>query len=175
MIKRNILIVLITSLLSIGCERDDICADSTSTTPRLRIEFYDIANTDELKSVPRLTVFGEGLDETSQSIVSNTNTNALSLPLRFDLEGVTTTTRYILRKDANLDLDNDPATSSNEDVIEISYTPTFQYVSKACGYKAVFNDLSVTIISDSNNWALTEIINTSTVENENEVHAFIYH
>lgn len=175
MIKRHLIIVLITSLFVIGCERDDICADSTPTTPRLLIEFYDIANADELKSVPRLTVYGEGLDDSSQSIVSNTNTNAISLPLRFDLENIATTTRYVLRKDANLDLDNDPTSSSNEDIIEISYIPTFQYVSKACGYKAVFNNLTVTIIDDSDNWALTEIINTSTVENENEVHVFIYH
>ena len=59
--KKIKILLLVFALGFISCERDDICAESTATTPQLIIEFYDASNPDDLKSVPRLTVYGEGL------------------------------------------------------------------------------------------------------------------
>ena len=55
------LFITFIALALISCERDDICAEATATTPRLLIEFYDVASPDDLKSVLRLTAYGEGL------------------------------------------------------------------------------------------------------------------
>ncbi len=176
-LKYSILLLCI-SLLS--CERDDICSEDTATTPRLIVEFRDILDADMLKSVPSLTLFGEGLDEATRSIVNNTNTNTVSLPLLVGTEGVETTTRFIMRRDADLDLDSDPNTNSNEDILEITYVPEFVYVSRACGFKSVFNNLRVTIVPDGDNWALlTDFPNSNTdninVENETATHLHILH
>jgi hypothetical protein len=181
-------IILFLVIGLVNCERDDICAASTETTPRLLIEFYDITNPEELKNVPRLTLYGEGLvtDEngdpteptifTDATIVFNLNTNAVALPLKIDTETTETaitTTRYILEKDTNLRLDE--TGESNKDILQISYETEFVYVSRACGYKSIFKNLNVTQINDGDNWTSLPITDVTTIENENTVHVRINH
>ena len=181
--KKLKLFILFIAVALINCERDDICAETTATTPRLLIEFYDLANTDDLKSVPRLTLYGEGLvtdpiEETDATIVFNANVNSAELPLIIGIEGESTTTSFVFEKDTNLRLDTDTTTESNLDTIEITYTSEYVYVSRACGYKSIFNNLNITGIVDGNNWIssieIEETIET-TIENENTVHVRIYH
>lgn len=189
--KLNIFILLI-AIVFIGCERDDICAESTPTTPRLRIEFYDATSQEDLKSVPRLTVYGEGLilDEdgmeiepivvSNKTIIFNSNQNTVDLPLRIDddIEEERTITRFILEKDTNLRLDTENPETSNVDIIEISYIPKFEYVSRACGYKSIFTDVEVTLDTnnDSDTWISNNIaVDIRDVENENEIHVRIFH
>jgi len=57
----------------------------------------------------------------------------------------------------------------------VSYTPEFIYVSRACGYKSIFNDLQNTLIIDSDNWIAGYNIIKPTVENENEAELILYH
>ena len=187
LLKTKYIIACILSLIGLitlqNCERDDICAESTATTPRLLVEFYDISNTDDLKNVPRITVYGEGLvtDPTVESdatLLYNVNANTVELPLIIDIEGETVTTRFVLEKDTNLRLDTDDTTNSNKDTIEIRYVPEFIFVSRACGYKSIFNSLDVVSVSDGDNWISSssiEVLESETVENENTVHVKIYH
>ena len=53
LLKTKYIIGCILSLIGIitlqNCERDDICAEGTTTTPRLLIEFYDASNPDDFK------------------------------------------------------------------------------------------------------------------------------
>ncbi len=187
-IKYSILFII--SLIAIitlqNCERDDICAETTATTPRLLIEFYD-ASTDDLKSVLRLTAYGEGLvvDENGMEIepivasdatlLFNENSNGVDLPLLIGTQGDRTTIRFVLEKFTNFRIDDDPATESNRDIIEISYKPEFIYVSRACGYKSIFNDLDIDIVPDGDAWISNIIIDETTIENENTVHVRIFH
>ncbi|MCB0399196.1 MAG: hypothetical protein KDD26_06130 [Winogradskyella sp.] len=173
-----------TLVLFQNCERDDICAESTPTTPRLLVEFYDVNEPDELKPVTRLTVYGEGLadnptdDNTEGTLVYNTNSTAMELPLLIENEDEVTTTRFILEKDTNLRLDSNASTNSNIDIIEIEYTTTFEYVSRACGYKSVFNLINVTVNPDGDDadlWIQNEEILEVLVENESTVHVRILH
>ncbi len=188
-IKYSILFII--SLIAIitlqNCERDDICAETTATTPRLLIEFYDASNTDDLKSVLRLTAYGDGLvvDENGMEIepivasdatlLFNENSNAVDLPLLIGTQGDRTTIRFVLEKFTNFRIDDDPATESNRDIIEISYKPEFIYVSRACGYKSIFNDLDIDIVPDGDAWISNIIIDETTIENENTVHVRIFH
>ena len=175
------LLFLLITLLLISCERDDICAEATPTTPRLLIEFYDATNIDDLKNVARLTVYGEGLitnptESSDTTIVYNANTNAIELPLRIGAEGSNTVTRYILEKNTDLRLDDNASTTSNIDIIEINYTNEFVYVSRACGYKNIFNNLDIDVdVNDDDTWISSIGIDEITVENENTVHARILH
>ena len=56
-------ILILVSLFAFSfwnCEKDDICAETTPTTPRVVIEFYDAANPTVLKSVTNLGVLAPG-------------------------------------------------------------------------------------------------------------------
>lgn len=173
--KISLGLIILTSLI-VGCERDDICPEDTSTTPMLIIRFYDIEDTDETKSVRQLTVVGEGLSE-EYELVSSTNTDSIALPLKFGNEGETAISRFELKKDSDYDDNDDASNSSNTDIIEISYTPEFVYVSRACGYKSIFNATEVNIdeTNDNDVWIQNIIEVKTTVENENEAHIHIFH
>ncbi|MBF8150533.1 hypothetical protein ITJ86_11535 [Winogradskyella sp. F6397] len=179
------------AITNYNCERDDICAATTQTTPRLIIEFYDASDPEELLNVPRITVYGDGLLEEDddgnpiEPIVAsdvtlnfNENINIIELPLVVGAENELITTRFILERDTNLRLDDDPLTASNIDIIEVSYETEFVYVSRACGYKSIFKNVIVRRITDSDQW-ITNIQNEDplepTVENENTTHVRIYH
>lgn len=186
--KKSLLALIALCLVFINCERDDICPAATPTTPRLLIEFYDVTSTDDLKNVPRLTVYGEDLflengtlvppeTASNSTIVFNANDNAIELPLIVNNEGDITTTTYVLERDTNLRLDEDTTTESNIDIINISYTTEFIYVSRACGYKSIFNnlDIEIDIDNDTDQWINNIIIDEITVENEDTIHVRIFH
>ncbi|NNE32769.1 MAG: hypothetical protein HKN40_10405 [Winogradskyella sp.] len=178
--KRFVLFILITFVMLTNCERDDICAESTSTTPRLIIEFYDASNPDILKDVPRLTVYGEGLitdpvERTDATLKFNENSSLVEFPLKIEAENQTVTTRFILEKDTNLRLDTNNATDSNVDIIQISYIPEFKYVSRACGYKSIFTNLIVQNTLDGSTWISGIEVDELIVDNENTVHVRILH
>lgn len=176
--KKIVALVLLLISLS-GCEKDDICVDDT--TPRLIIEFYDITNPAALKSVVNLTVKGEGAGD---FIVFNTslaktdpnrylfNGSKLALPLKLD----NTTTKY------SLVLNSTSLTASNEDIIEFKYTPENVFVSRACGYKTIFqlDSPGGVIVTDSATpntfWIQQNSINIQkySILTEDETHIKIY-
>ena len=116
--KKLKFIILFLLVVLISCERDDICAETTPTTPRLLVEFYDVNEQEDLKPVTRLTAYGEGLadnptnDNTEGTLIYNTNSTSLELPLIIGNEGEITTSRFILEKDTNLRLDENVNTNS---------------------------------------------------------------
>lgn len=181
------LFVLLIALALISCERDDICAETTATTPRLLIEFYDVLSPDDLKSVLRLTAYGEGLvldengaeiapiETSDATLLFNENSNSVALPIRIDTEGDLTTSRFILETLTSFRLDEDPTTESNVDILEIKYRPEFVYVSRACGYKSIFNIIDIDLEDDGNNWISRIDIEETRIENENTVHVRILH
>ncbi len=184
--KISLLIVIIFAIITGSCERDDICAEATPTTPRLFVEFYDNVNLDELKPVRRLRVIG--LDANNNPVdtlsLENANPTSVLLPLRIGLEGELTTTRYILEKDSDLaDDEEDPEdpTDSTIDIIEINYTPQFVYVSRACGYKSIFefgldgNFRRVMEDDDETDWIRRTEIAIDFIENEDEAQVYIFH
>lgn len=175
---RYTLFLLITlSLASLSCERDDICADTDMTTPHLIIRFYDANTPSNLKSVTNLSVRGINEDNSlAPELVTSGNTNyasldSLVLPLRYDAEGLLNTTTFEFEKNSNLSNSN----GSNIDRITISYTPEHIYVSRACGYKSIFNDIELEVLPDSNTWVVNSLILNPTVDNEKTAHISIFH
>ncbi|MFK7832685.1 MAG: hypothetical protein AB8B52_05375 [Winogradskyella sp.] len=196
--------ILLIIVITFSCERDDICPESTETTPRLIIEFYDFEDSEVLKNVPRLTVYGEGIfvddngvpfepEEATDGIlletsagaeptfVFNTNKNRIALPLKIadDLGNDFVTTRFILERDTNLRLDTENPTTSNKDILEIRYNSEFIYVSRACGYKSLFNSLEVEENGNDGSLWIRNIIEDPSLEsgitNENTTHVRILH
>ena len=59
--KRYFALSFLVCLLCISsCQRDDICPETTQTTPKLVIEFFNFEDVDQPKDVRRLNVVAEG-------------------------------------------------------------------------------------------------------------------
>lgn len=108
-------------------------------------------------------------------IVNDKTIDSIVLPLRIDALDILNTSRFVLTKDRDYDTDDDPTTVSNADIIEVKYTPELIYVSRACGYKSVFNNLSATRETDLSNWIIDIQVINDTINNENAAHINIYH
>lgn len=108
-------------------------------------------------------------------IVNDKTIDSIVLPLRVDALDIMNTSRFVLTKDRDYDLDDDPNTASNADIIEVNYMPELIYVSRACGYKSVFNNLSANRETDPNNWIINIEVIKDTINNENAAHINIYH
>lgn len=148
-----------------NCEKDDICAEGTVTTPRLVIEFYDSASPTTLKNVTNLGVispsFTEGFAFDAES--------KIEVPLRTNQD---TTTLQFIENGSDSDTSND-----NIDEITFNYIRQDIYISRACGYKTNFtlSDTNpIVITNDGNNWISSATIEQAIITNENEVHVKIY-
>lgn len=173
--KKILLLFLILGLSFSSCEKDDICDANTPTTPRLIITFYDVQNPSNTKSVNNLLLIADGL---ATGILFN-GVNKIQVPL--DLNSDTVNYNFILNSgNAN------PALIYT-DKLQFNYTRKTVYVSRACGYKTVFNlindnDLTTPnpfvlnnnpILADGN-WIKNIIIEKYNLESENETHIKIY-
>jgi len=156
--KKNYLLLLLIALMVSSCEKDDFCIEPI--TPNMVIRFYNATNITQTKPVVNLSVNPEGFDE----LYSNANLDSILIPLDV-------TSNQIIY---NL------SSESNIDVITINYDVEEVFVSRSCGFKAIFNNVSVT--SDvSNDWiiGLTEnlenTITIPTIDNETAAHVKIFH
>lgn len=109
-----------------GCEKDDLCADGTLTTPSLVIEFYNKSNRTQLRPVENLKYFAVGrVDTLSPGTVSR-----IRVPLKTDLNS--TKWGFIWNRTIIGGVDQ------NIDYLDFKYAVGTEYVSRACGYRAVF-------------------------------------
>lgn len=172
-----ILILVIVVGFTASCESDDICPASTPTTPSLIIDLYDVENPENKKALTRVVIAGLGNEFfLTNGIVS---LSQIALPLRTDTDA----TQYVILKDAVLNNNGTPDDNTddyyegNEDVITINYNREEVYVSRACGYKTIFKNVTLTIETDSDNWIKSRqpLTDNQSVENETETHFNIYH
>ena len=71
------------------CESDDICPESTPTTPRLIITFYDVENPESKKNIESLGIYTVNNGELNIiEGINGVNTDSIAIPLRDD-ESVT--------------------------------------------------------------------------------------
>lgn len=163
--------ILLIVVLSISCERDDICPEDVPTTPSLLIDIFDFENQEDKKNVFGLLV--AGVDRTDvlpgYGIIT---IDDLVLPLKTD----DNRTQYSLIKEAVLD-DDGVLTSGNVDIITINYNRKEVFVSRACGYKTIFENVTLTVEDDGDNWILSVIPLTpnQSVEDETTTHFNIFH
>ncbi len=167
----SILGVFALLLLSLGCQRDDICAESTLTTPLLRISFYDNESpNDSIPKVPtNLTVLAEG---GNGNFLTRENTSEISIPLKTDAD--ITTYQFILN-DATA---TDSTSTGNTDVISFTYARNQVYINRACSFRMSYVNLQAKLQPESqenDNWIKDIIVKKSTIEDETTTHISIYH
>lgn len=162
------------------CERDDICPEDVPTTPRLIVEFFDIADQDNLKNVPNLFIQGVGNSVPLGGFTGNSAGNLVELPLKTNENS--TQFRFII--DYAIDDNDTPDDTSddiitgNEDIITINYVTENVYVSRACGFKTIYKAVDIDFDStDLDRWILlTEPLNdTQLIEDETTTHFKFFH
>ena len=156
--KKYYLFLSLIALLISSCEKDDFCIEPI--TPNMIVRFYNATNISETKAVNDLTINISNLD----SIYTNVSLDSIVIPLDV-------TSNQIIYNFSS---------GSNLDILTIDYEIEEVFVSRSCGFKAIFNN--VTITSDvSNDWiiGLTETLENTitipTINDESAAHVQIFH
>jgi hypothetical protein len=160
-------VILIIFLITISCETDEICLEDT--TPHLIVRFYNQNIPDELKSVLNLKVNIEGIEGEYDNETIKVFTDSISIPLMV----TENKTRFIF----TLPGDEEEGTKDNLDTITLIYTQEDIFVSRSCGYKAVYHNAKVTLTQDGDNWIkfLEPTADPLEIIDENLAHVKIYH
>lgn len=165
---KQIIALVITLVVVLGCTRDDICPEDTPTTPLLIITFKDFANRTSPKTVEALEV----RDATNDSIIlfNTASTDSIAIPLR----NFTNRTELVFTSDANST--GDLSGGANTDQFNLVYTLEDIYLNRACGFIANYNDLSGQLIDeDGGNWIFSFEILQNDVTNQDEAHLTLFH
>ncbi|MDG2274281.1 MAG: DUF6452 family protein [Flavobacteriaceae bacterium] len=156
--KKHYLFLSLIALLISSCEKDDFCIEPI--TPNMIVRFYNATNISETKAVNDLTINISNLD----SIYTNVSIDSVVIPLDV-------TSNQIIYNFSS---------GTNVDILTIDYEVEEVFVSRSCGFKAIFNN--VTITSDvSNDWiiGLTETLENTitipTINDESAAHVQIFH
>ncbi len=166
---------MIATVTSYNCESDDICPESTLTTPRMIITFYDVNNPEERKNVESLGVYIiKNSEFTLINEINGINTDSIAIPLRDD-ESVS---NFKLCKDFSEDIT--VITSGLPNHLHVDYEINERFISRACGFINNYN-LSLALPYDPinttspTNWISDVIILNDSVNNENQSHVKILH
>ena len=178
MMNRIILKIFLVCLgvLVSGCQRDDLCAASTDTTPLLIIKFFDIEEPEETRSPTNLRVWDT---ERDTILLDRVNIDSIAIPLKTFEDN----TEYAFTLNARVndedddDDDDDPNTLiPNTDILRFSYGREQVYVNRACAYKVIYSDLRLNIdAGDDDAWIQTYTIEQTEVEDETNRHISIFY
>jgi hypothetical protein len=149
--RKLFFLLAITLFAILGCEKDDICVEST--TPFLVIRFNDIDDKNEYK---RVLIDSIRVKE-NDLYAANTTLDSLYIPLDIN-EDFTT---YEI------------AANGLVDEIKVNYTRTAIFVGRACGYKVNFEDFQLE--SNTINWIKGIDINNNSIDNDTIAAITIFH
>ncbi|WP_103067941.1 DUF6452 family protein [Aquimarina sediminis] len=166
----SILTAVFILYLNSACERDDICAEGTPTTPFLVIKFLDFDTGTEIKSPAELEVKAVGI-ETPFTLGSTQD--SILIPLKNDVS--ITDYEFTINSDTTNNGDTDPL--PNKDTVSFQYTTEEEYVSSACGFKINYKGLTVSPPEAGNDgsWIQDITIQRENVTDETAAHIFIFH
>lgn len=184
--KRNfiqicVICLLMANFMLLGCERDDICPEDISTTPRLILEFFDVSNQENNKNVPRLFVQGVGNTVPLSDYDGDAAASTVELPLKTD-ENFTTfrfIRDYVVNDNGTPNDTSDDFIAGNEDFITINYITENVYVSRACGFKTIYRSVSVEFGEEdiADRWIriIQAVNDNQSIEDETTTHFKFFH
>ncbi len=150
--------ILLLATAFFSCEPDDICLAETPGTPNLIVVFYNEANPEVKKSVTDLQVKGVG----TEGIAHTGTADSIVIPLKTKLYS----TSFVFTTTVN--------NTSSSDTLTLNYDTQDVFISRACGYKTTFTNLT-SELSNSAVWIKKiEIVNTS-ISDSKTTHVKILH
>ena len=161
--KLSIILLLLAACFS-SCEKDDICSETTETTPRLIIDFYDFTNPTLTKNVTNLGILGDGLD----TVILFNGVSQVSVPLDI--------TKDFSKYQFILNYNNSNPVFINTDLLQFDYSRNSVFVSRACGYKMLFELNPTTPFTQTDEpgndglWMKNITLLQSNISNENDTH-----
>ena len=160
--KKYLVVLLMVSFFT-SCEKDDICIDEV--TPHLVIRFYDKIDNTKLKKVTNLKVEVENSNDELVQIGSTKSLDSIVLPLNVDVD----LTKIKLTK--NFTETSDGISNS----FTLNYNREEVFVSRSCGYKTIYHNLSKSDENLSSDWIQNINLLFTDVDNENQAHIKIFH
>ena len=154
MIKKYHKILFLLLIITVGCEKDDICIEGSDTTSRITIGFIDY-NSKGPKSISLESIRGIGLD----SVIEGIDGNDLKLPLIAS----SNKTEYILEYNKVLD------------TVTIHHQTIHKYLNRSCGYISNFIVKSDTEISKNHGWIKEVSIENDSIFNEEKTNILIHY
>jgi len=154
MIKRYHKILFLILIITIGCEKDDICIEGSENTSRITIGFIDFENKNEI-GISLNSIKGVGLD----SLIEGFNGNNLKLPLMVN----SNRTQYIFEYNETLD------------TVNIHHKTIHKYLNRSCGFISSFIIKSDTEISKNDGWIREVSILNDSIFNEEKTNILIHY
>lgn len=157
-------------LLNPGCQRDDICPESTLTTPLLKISFFDFEDPTIPKPPINLSIKAESVEE---NFLTRVNASEISIPLRTDVD--VTTYEFILNDRASGDT---TSVAGNKDVLAFSYAREQEYINRACSFKVTYLNLTEELEQElpaTENWIKNITVVQPTINDETTTNISIFH
>ena len=162
-------VLLLAVLLATGsCEKDDICVDGD--TPLLAIGFFDLTDPEVLtaKEVSSLRIREINSEGFPPSVSDRSTTDSVAIPLP---NNVQTVSYELISNSATID----DTETGNIDTLTITYTRGQRFVSRACGFVAVYEDITPSLVNDGDNWIQDIVVIDTTIRFTNRIHLKVLH
>jgi hypothetical protein len=182
--KNFLLLLILISLLSLGCQRDDICPETTDTTPLLIIRFYENQDPFEPQAPQNLSINEVGNEE--YVFIRNDNNrdqiityfrftgDSLAIPLRTDND--LSSFEFTLNTLAEGEEPGSQEDLQNTDILKFTYGRQEEYINRACAYKINYVGLKATVEDggDGSRWIQEVQVEEGIVDDQNQAHVSIF-
>lgn len=148
-------LILISLILILSCEKDDICIEGSDNTNRITIGFLD----DETKNPTGISLVNLKSIGNDSIIHETFSGQSIKLPLKVN----STKTQFLL--------DNNDLI----DTLTIYHQSIHQYLNRSCGYKSNFIINSQTEITKQTGWIREISVIKDSIFNEEETNIFIHY
>lgn len=154
--KKLIFPFVILGFLLTSCENDDDVCVSGEATPRLKIKFKSADN--KVLTLDSLYLDVDYGNNNILTVVRAAKVDSALIPIRVDDAGFT---ELYVRK----------TKKGNVSKIKLNYNTTSEYVSPACGFKRLYQNLSGTL--ETANPVTKVELNQNQIINENKAHLYL--
>lgn len=148
--------ITIIGIILYSCQDDDVCLDAS--TPYLSFEFVN-SNNDSLV-LDSLYIDIKKSDGTFSNILKSGNIYKGKIPLGDETQGQSTFYFYYTHN----------APDSEKDIINVTYSTTSEYISKACGFKLNYHNLNFNLQQPYSIQSLTPLTTDITDESKTNLH-----
>lgn len=169
---KNLFLIGGLLMLFSSCQRDDICAEATQTTPMMVMRFYDASDRDEPARPTNLSIRSI-VNDSVKTLYRRINQDSIVIPLRTN-QNATTYSFTIF--DSDDEEEEDDEFTPNTDTLTFTYGTEEVYINRACAYKVIYNSLKLTIEGgEEGQWIDSYIIEEPNIEDETQAHISIFY